>query len=101
MVTNMVRPEQNGPNFYAGVDAINLIRQSLPDIPIAVYVRDTAASNNNLNEKQVGRNNLVVINQFEELAQFAEQHTTLKFRSLAPQEPLHHTQPLQSQSASI
>ena len=56
MVTNMVRPEANGqPNFYAGVDAINLIRQSLPDIPIAVYVRDTNASNKNLEEKQVPR----------------------------------------------
>jgi hypothetical protein len=72
MVTNMVRPEDNGvPNFYAGVDAINLIRESLPDIPIAVYVRDTTASNKNLDEKQVPRKHLVVINQFEELTQFA------------------------------
>lgn len=72
MVTNMVRPEGNGQlNFYAGVDAIKLIRQSLPDIPIAVYVRDTNASNKNLQEKQVCMTNLVVISQFDELAQFA------------------------------
>jgi hypothetical protein len=47
----------------------------------------------------VPRKGLVVISQFEELAQFAEKHTTLKFRSLIPKEPpLHMTQPMQSHS---
>lgn len=45
----MVRIEEKGKNFYAGVESINLVREYLPDIPIAVYVRDTKASNNNLN----------------------------------------------------
>lgn len=87
MVTNMVRTENGQRNFYAGVDSINLVRTVLPSIPIIVYVGDRQASENNLNDKQVSRENLEVINRFEDFIRFVESRLNLKFVSLEPKEP--------------
>lgn len=83
----MVRTENGQRNFYAGVDSINLVRTRLPNIPIIVYVGDRQASENNLNDKQVPRDNLEVINRFEDFIKFVERHLNLKFISLVPKEP--------------
>jgi hypothetical protein len=49
MITNMVRKEDGKPNYYAGVDAINIVNTSIvPNIPIAVYVGNMDSANNNL-----------------------------------------------------
>lgn len=82
MVTNMVRTENGQRNFYAGVDSINLVRTVLPKIPIIVYVGDKQAAENNLNEKQVSRENLEVIKLFEDFIKCVESHLDLKFVSL-------------------
>lgn len=60
------------------------MREQLPNIPIAVYVRDIKASNNNLNERNVSRNNLEVISQFEDFIKFVEKHIQVKFRNIFP-----------------
>lgn len=69
------------------MDSINLVRTVLPNIPIIVYVGDKQASENNLNDKQVSRENLGVINRFEDFIKFVERHLNLKFVSLLPKEP--------------
>jgi pyridoxal/pyridoxine/pyridoxamine kinase len=41
MITNMVRNENGQRNFYAGIDAINIVNQFIqPNIPVALYVGD-------------------------------------------------------------
>lgn len=49
MITNMVRKEAEGRNYYAGVDAINAVNQHItPNIPIALYVGDLRSAENNM-----------------------------------------------------
>lgn len=62
------------------------MRTVLPNIPIIVYVGDKQASEKNLNDKQVARDNLEVINRFEDFIKFVERHLNLKFVSLVPKE---------------
>lgn len=45
----MVRKEDGKPNYYAGVDAINIVNASIvPNIPIAVYVGDMDSAKKNM-----------------------------------------------------
>lgn len=82
----MVRTENGQRNFYAGVDAINSIREVIPNIPIIVYVGDKQAAENNLNDKQVSRENIEVVKQFEDFIKCVESHLDLKFNILPKKE---------------
>lgn len=67
----MVRVENGKKNFYAGVDAINVVNEAIkPNIPIAVYVGDLKSALNNMKERGCDCPNVKAMNEYEVLAQF-------------------------------